>query len=287
MSDRRVIAGVRAVGEALRSSRTARTVQAVLLAPGLSPREAASIEDAAGRAMVRVERAPDRATLDRLAGDLRHQGVVAVAGAYAYEELDRLLEAPSRRAAGRVLLALDQVTDPHNFGAMIRSAVALGVDGLVVTKDRAAPVSGAVVRASAGATEHARIARVTNLARALRALRDDHGLAVLGLDAEGDRSIAALTPPPPAGRVLVVGSEGRGLRRLVREACDQLVAIPLPGPVASLNASVAASLAIYEVTREVGGRLEDDGGPSSAAAADDGDGAGADDEPPDPWDPSP
>jgi len=250
MADRRVLTGPRAVVEALRSPRSARTIHVVYLGPNLGRKDAERLRAEADRAGVRAEPAPDRRTLDRLAGELRHQGVVALAGAYDFLSLDELLDVPPIRAdRGRLLLALDQVTDPHNFGAILRSAVALGVDGVVVTKDRAAPVSGAVVRASAGATEHARIARVTNLARSLRELQDPGGLDVVGLDAEAETPLHRVPPPPAAGRVLVVGSEGRGLRRLVREACDVLAGIPLAGPVASLNASVAASLGVYELTR--------------------------------------
>ncbi len=185
----------------------------------------------------------DRAELEALAGGSRHQGVIAIAGDYPYLGLQDLLAAAG---PGALLVALDQVTDPQNFGAIVRSAVAFGAAGVLTLKDRAAPVTSAVVRASAGATERARIARVTNLARALRELRE-HGFQVVGLDADGEVELRALPPPASEdGRVLVIGSEGRGLRRLVREQCVFLARIELPGPIASLNASVAAGIAIYE-----------------------------------------
>jgi 23S rRNA (guanosine2251-2'-O)-methyltransferase len=167
--------------------------------------------------------------------------VVAVAGEYPYLSLAELLAALPARA---LLVALDQVTDPHNFGAIVRSAVALGADGVLTLKDRAAPVTPVVVRASAGATELARIARVTNLARTLGELRE-RGLQIVGLDAEGTTRLREL-PAAEAGRVLVVGSEGHGLRRLVREQCDVLASIELGGRLGSLNASVAAGIALYE-----------------------------------------
>jgi 23S rRNA (guanosine2251-2'-O)-methyltransferase len=188
----------------------------------------------------------DRAELDALARGTRHQGVLAIAGEYPYLSLAALLEGRGERP---LLLALDQITDPHNFGAIIRSAVALGAHGIITLKDRAAPVTGAVVRASAGASEVARIARVTNLSRALGELRET-GMQIVGLAPEGGVELAGLTYPVE-GRVLVVGSEGSGLRRLVREQCDALARIELHGPLQSLNAAVAAGIAIYESLRRL------------------------------------
>ena len=181
------------------------------------------------------------AELDALAEGLRHQGVVAITGDFPYLDLEGLLAGIE---GAPFLLALDEITDPHNFGAMIRSAVALGAHGVLTLKDRAAPVTGAVVRASAGATEHARIARVTNLARTLTELRDERGLSIVGLAADGDRDIDALDEAPQ-GRVIVVGSEGKGLRPLVRKQCTELARIPMTNAIASLNASVAASIALF------------------------------------------
>jgi 23S rRNA (guanosine2251-2'-O)-methyltransferase len=239
---RRVVAGTRPVVEALRG-RTARQLRAVYVEQG-NRRARQAVQEAAERAGIPLEERP-REALDRLADGVRHQGVLALGGEYAYEELDAILADAGHPP---LLLALDEVSDPQNFGAIVRSAVAFGVDAIVTLRHRASPVTPAVVRASAGATEHARIARVTNLARTLRALRDDHGLEVVGLDANGDVSLHDLGPAP-SGRVLVVGSEGRGLRRLVRESCDVRVRIDLPGPVDSLNASVAAAVVIHEAAR--------------------------------------
>jgi 23S rRNA (guanosine2251-2'-O)-methyltransferase len=192
---------------------------------------------------VRCEPRP-RLELDALADSARHQGVLAIAGEYPYLSLPELLASAGENP---LLVALDQVTDPHNFGAIVRSAVALGASGVVTLKDRASPVTSAVVRASAGATELARIARVTNLARALAELREG-GLQIVGLDAEGTVELHE-APHPTVGRVLVVGSEGSGLRRLTREQCDVLARITLGGPMRSLNASVAAGIAVYQSLR--------------------------------------
>lgn len=187
---------------------------------------------------VRVEVRP-AAELDALAGGERHQGLLALTGDYPYAGWD----AASRLGDDALLVALDEITDPHNFGAIVRSAVAFGVDAILTLKDRASPVTPVVVRASAGATEHASIVRVTNLGRSLAALQEQ-GRQIVGLDAEGEADVSAL-PDAPMGRVIVVGSEGSGLRPGVRKRCDVLAKIPMAGPIASLNASVAAGIAIH------------------------------------------
>lgn len=236
----RLVLGPRAVMEAIRG-RSADRIAVVYVDPD-ERKILADVAKAAHAQRVRVEERP-RADLDAIAGDLRHQGVLAIAGEYAYVDLEKILAEAHDPA---LLVALDQITDPHNFGAIVRSAVAFGADGVVTTKDRAAPVTPVVVRASAGATEHARIARVTNLARAIDSLRDQ-GVEAVGLAGDGDVPLDALGRGVP--RVLVVGSEGRGLRRLVRERCDRIVRIDMAGPLASLNASVAAGIALYEAAR--------------------------------------
>lgn len=218
--------------------RAPREVQALYFASGARHPEIAKL---AKRADVRAqERGPEE--LDALASGRPHGGVLAIVGPYPYAELDEVLgaEAP-------LLVALDQITDPHNLGAIVRSAAAFGADGVLVLKDRAAPVNAVVVRASAGATERIPIVRVTNLARTLKDLaRRD--LSVVGLDARGEHPVDGL-PEAPFGRALVVGAEGRGLRRLVRERCQLLARVPMVGDTESLNASVAASIALFAMTR--------------------------------------
>ncbi|MGB3052388.1 MAG: 23S rRNA (guanosine(2251)-2'-O)-methyltransferase RlmB [Polyangiales bacterium] len=193
----------------------------------------------------------DRAELDRLSDDVRHQGVVALADDYQFCELDEIL---AHAEGAPALVALDQVTDPQNLGAIIRSAVTLGLDGVIFPKHRAAGITSAVVRASAGATEHASIARVTNLQRTLLSLSES-GMEIIGLDAAAEIDIRDLAPSA-AGRILVIGSEGKGLRRMVRQRCDIVVQIPQKGPMDSLNASVAAAIAMYEIS---GKRVAHDG----------------------------
>jgi 23S rRNA (guanosine2251-2'-O)-methyltransferase len=234
---KRILAGTHAVSEALAASPG--LVHVIYVAPDARPQISALAQKAEEK-RVRIEER-SRVELEALAEGLRHNGVVAITGDFPYRDLEGVLAAIE---GPPFLLALDEITDPHNFGAMIRSAVALGAHAVITLKDRAAPVTGAVVRASAGATEHARVVRVTNLARTLASLHEERGLAVTGLDAEGDLSIDAL-PEAPLGRVLVVGSEGKGLRPLVRRHCSELARIPMRGPIASLNASVAASIALF------------------------------------------
>lgn len=242
---KRYLCGVHAVREALASH--ARDLSVVYLAGDLTRGPLAELATLAKSQRVAVEPAATPA-LDALAGGLRHQGAVAVAGGdYPYVDLDALLERARQRATAPLVVCLDEVTDPHNLGAIVRSAVALGADGVVTLKDRAAPVTSVVVRTSAGATEHCAIARVVNLSRALETLARA-GYRTVGLDAEGAAPLDAVDLTGPVA--LVVGSEGSGLRRLVKERCEVLARIPLEGPVASLNASVAAGVAIYEVTRQ-------------------------------------
>ncbi len=237
---KRLVAGPRAVEEALRAGAGQISVVYVQEDNDRLLRDLQARTKSVG---VRCEPLP-MAALDALAKDLRHQGVVAIGGDYIYAELDVVL-----REAGPtpLLVALDQITDPHNFGAIVRSAVALGADGIITLQDRAAPVTGVVVRASAGATERARIVRVVNLTRTLQQLKK-LDIEIIGLDAAGSMALHDF-PFGRKGRVLVVGSEGTGLRRLVSETCDNLARIDLVGPIASLNASVAAGIALYESAR--------------------------------------
>ena len=199
-----------------------------------------SILEAAKQASIPVERV-ERSVLDS-AGD-RHQGVVAEVEPYPYSDLHSILEAVSTRA---LILILDQLQDPQNLGTLIRTADAVGVDGILIPKRGAAGVTPAVVSASSGASEHLRIARI-NLARAMEELKKSD-VWIAGLENNTDaRNIYTAELEPPLA--IVVGAEGHGLRRLVRESCDYLVRIPMQGSVGSLNAAVAGSIALYEARR--------------------------------------
>jgi 23S rRNA (guanosine2251-2'-O)-methyltransferase len=181
--------------------------------------------------------------IERLAGDINHQGVVARAGRYRYATIDDLLHettAPS-------LLFVDGVTDPHNLGSLLRSADGAGFTGLVIPAHRAVGVTPAVRRVSAGAAEVVRVARVPNMSQALDEARRA-GLWILGLDEKSERALwSSDLAQPPVG--LVLGSEDRGISRLVREHCDDLVGIPFFGKIGSLNVAVAGAVAMFEVAR--------------------------------------
>jgi 23S rRNA (guanosine2251-2'-O)-methyltransferase len=185
----------------------------------------------------------DRREMDRLAGD-HHQGVLADADEFAYAHLDDLLELADTRAEPALLLALDSLQDPQNFGTLLRTAQACGVHGVLIPEHRAVGVTPAVSNASAGAVEHLQIAQVTNLARALGQLKS-RGVWVYGLAVDVDQPYWSVDFDGPLA--LVVGAEHGGLGRLVREACDVLVNIPMAaGAIQSLNASVAGSLVLYQ-----------------------------------------
>lgn len=202
---------------------------------------AARVVAAAARAEVEVV-FDDPRRLHELAGGGVDQGVVAEIAPYRYAELEDLLS----RKPGCLLLA-DQVTDPRNLGALVRSADAAGAGGVVVPRDRAAGVTAVAVKAAAGATATTPIARVTNVARAIDHLKKA-GYWIVGLDAAAGESVFRFRFPEHA--VIVVGSEGRGLRSLTRAACDHLVSIPMVGKVASLNVGVAGAVALFERLRQ-------------------------------------
>ncbi|MGI8804047.1 MAG: 23S rRNA (guanosine(2251)-2'-O)-methyltransferase RlmB [Solirubrobacteraceae bacterium] len=184
-------------------------------------------------------------TLDRACGSPEHQGVCVEAGPYPYVGAEELLARPDP-----LIVALDELQDPHNLGAIARTAECAGVDGLVICERRAAEVTPAVCKASAGAVEHLRIARVGNLVAFLERAQAGgcwcHGAA-------GSSAVAYDRPDYTGAAVLVLGGEGRGLRRLVAERCDDLVAIPLCGRIESLNVSAAAAVLLYEALQQRAG----------------------------------
>jgi 23S rRNA (guanosine2251-2'-O)-methyltransferase len=194
----------------------------------------------------KVREAP-RQKLDRLAGTDRHQGVVAVVVDYRYRDLDELLLAAKGRGEPPLLVVLDGIEDPQNLGAIIRSAHAFGAHGVVLPRDRAAGITPAAAKASAGAVEHCPVARVTNLAQALEILKKE-GVWTVATAADGDPDLASIDLSGPIA--LVIGSEGEGVRPLVRRTCDHVARIPMAGGVGSLNASASAAVALYEALRQ-------------------------------------
>ncbi|HET9779966.1 MAG TPA: 23S rRNA (guanosine(2251)-2'-O)-methyltransferase RlmB [Propionibacteriaceae bacterium] len=195
-----------------------------------------------------------RAELDRLTGGALHQGIALQLPTFEYAHPDDLLEAALGSDHEPLIVALDSITDPRNLGAIVRSATAFGADGVLIPERRSAGMTAAAWKTSAGAAVRIRIARATNLNRSLRAYANA-GLTLIGLDARAARSISEV-PAISGPVVLVVGSEGEGLSRLVREACDALASIPISTSVESLNAGVAAGIALYEISRHRGGGLD-------------------------------
>lgn len=193
-----------------------------------------------------VRHAP-RPRLDKLAGSDRHQGAVAVVADFRYSELEDLLDAAKGASQPPLLVVLDGVEDPHNLGAIIRSAQALGAHGVVIPRDRAVGVTPTVVKASAGAVERCRVARVTNIARSLEELKEA-GVWTVALAADGERSIEQVSFDGPMA--IVLGSEGEGVRPLVKRSCDFVARIPMKGGFESLNVSASAAVVLYEAARQ-------------------------------------
>lgn len=188
-----------------------------------------------------------RDELDRMAGNNAHQGVVAVTSAKQYNDLEDVVAA--KRGEYSLIVVLDGIEDPHNLGAVLRTADAAGADGAVIPERRAASVTALVAKASAGASEHLPIAKVTNIARTLEELKDQN-IWTVGLDERGPKAYDAMDYNMDCA--IVLGAEGRGLHDLVARKCDFLVSIPMLGKVPSLNVSVAAGVMLYEIVRQRG-----------------------------------
>jgi 23S rRNA (guanosine2251-2'-O)-methyltransferase len=234
-----LIYGLRPVVEALRSKR--REVYEVLDSVG---DEEISSEASSRNARLRRVR---RERIEELVPGAVHQGVVARVGPYPYSGLEEILATPDPLA-----VVLDGVTDPRNLGAVLRAADGAGASGVVMPKDRAAGVTPAAVKASAGASEHVRVARETNLRRALERMKET-GVWTYAAEDRMSAQATAYTDLDLSGPVaLVLGSEGRGIRRLVREGCDGTVSIPMRGAVSSLNISVALAILLFEARRQRG-----------------------------------
>ncbi|GAB6172301.1 23S rRNA (guanosine(2251)-2'-O)-methyltransferase RlmB [Paradesulfitobacterium aromaticivorans] len=188
----------------------------------------------------------DRQVLDRVTEGAKHQGIMAYIAAREYAKVEDIIELARTRQEEPFILALDGLEDPHNLGALLRTVDAVGAHGVIIPKRRNVALTAIVAKTSAGALEHVLVARVSNLVQSLRELKEE-GCWVSGAEAGGtDIYSADLT----GSRVLVIGSEGQGMSRLVRETCDEIVSIPMLGKVSSLNASVAGSVMLYEALRQ-------------------------------------
>lgn len=238
-----VIVGRNAVMEALKSGRA---VNRLLVAEGDgqgSIREIVRLARESGAVVETVA----RSKIEAVARGFRHQGVLAYTSPVDYMPLDELLEAARAKSDAPFLLLLDELEDPHNLGAILRTADAVGVDGVLIPRRRSCPLSATVAKTSAGAVEYVPVARIGNIAQTIKALKDE-GFWIIGADMDGttDYFDADLT----GATVLVVGSEGRGISRIVRDNCDILVKIPMLGKINSLNVSVAGAVLMYESLRQ-------------------------------------
>lgn len=237
----RLLYGLHSVEEAIRSG--SRRLEWVLVDRNRKDSRLQSILDACREAGIAVQ-TESKEQLTRTAGTEAHQGVLAVVAERGYLSLQDLLRP---RGEHLFLLALDGVEDPHNLGALLRTANGAGVDGVLLPERRAASVNATVVKTSAGAAEHVRIAQVTNMVRSLEELKRANVWSV-GLDERGAQTYDSFDYR--CNCVLVLGGEGRGLHDLVRRTCDYLVSIPMAGQVSSLNVSVAGAVVMYEAARQ-------------------------------------
>ncbi|MCR4909303.1 MAG: 23S rRNA (guanosine(2251)-2'-O)-methyltransferase RlmB [Lachnospiraceae bacterium] len=241
-----IIEGRNAVIEALRSGRT---VERIFVLDGSHEGALETVKREAKKRGIRIDFA-DRSRLDNLSPSGAHQGVVAYVASFNYAEVEELLSKAEERGEPPFLIFLDGIEDPHNLGAIIRTANASGAHGVVIPKNRAAGLTAAVAKASAGALNYTGVARVTNLGRTMEELKEK-GFWFVCADMQGE-SMYSLDLTGPIG--LVIGAEGDGVSRLVREKCDFTASIPMKGEIDSLNASVAAGVLAYEIVRQREGR---------------------------------
>jgi 23S rRNA (guanosine2251-2'-O)-methyltransferase len=235
--DKDVLAGIHPVREALRAGRA---FDRVLIAKGAGGPRIQEIVDACKRGGVLV-RFEDRSALDRASGNPTHQGVVAFAAPTKYASLDEMA------STANLLVVLDGVEDPHNLGAIIRTANAAGADAVVIPERRAVGLTDTVAKSAAGALEYVPVVRTPNISRSLETLKKE-GFWVYGLDERGEESYDNVDYAKKAA--IVLGGEGKGLHQLVREHCDVLVRIPMAGTIPSLNVSVAAGIVLFEYKRK-------------------------------------
>ena len=238
-----VLVGRNAVTEALKSGRG---INKLWIASGDREGSVAEIAALAKERGIVVQYV-ERAKIEALAGGHRHQGVLAYVAPVPYAELEDILKAAEAKGEAPFLVLLDELEDPHNLGALLRTADATGVHGILIPKRRSVSLNATVAKTSAGAVEYVPVARIGNIAQTLKKLKEK-GFWVAGADMAGEKaySEADLTGP----LVLVVGSEGKGMSRLTKEACDFIVRMPMVGRINSLNASVAGSILMYESMRQ-------------------------------------
>lgn len=235
--------GKNPVLEALRSGRS---MNKILIAEGSLKGPMNQVMTLAKEAKLQVQLVPKK-KLDQLAEGESHQGVIAFVAAYEYAEVDDILAKANEKGEQPFVLILDEIEDPHNLGSILRTADAVGAHGVIIPKRRAVGLTSTVAKSSAGALEYVPVARVTNIVRTIEELKEK-GVWMVGTDASGSQDFRQGKYDMPIG--LVIGSEGKGMSRLVKEACDFVVKLPMKGNVTSLNASVAAALLMFEIYRQ-------------------------------------
>lgn len=238
-----LIAGKHPVLEALRSGRE---INKIWIADGAQKSLTQPITAEAKKLGIVVQFV-DKRKLDNMAQGVAHQGVIAQAAAFAYAELEDLLEIAAKREETPFLLLLDEIEDPHNLGSILRTAECTGVHGVVIPKRRSAGLTATVMKTSAGAAEHVAVARVTNLAQTIDRLKEA-GIWIAGTDVSASQDVYNMKFDMPLA--VVIGNESKGMGRLIKEKCDFLVKLPMLGRLNSLNASVAAGVLMYEVVRQ-------------------------------------
>ncbi|GEN56950.1 23S rRNA (guanosine(2251)-2'-O)-methyltransferase RlmB [Halolactibacillus alkaliphilus] len=237
------IIGKNPVTEALRSGRS---INKLFIHDQLNPKTQQQLAGLAKEAGVIVKKVPKQ-KLDQLVDGAQHQGIVASVAAYKYFELDDLFNRAKEREEDPFFIILDEIEDPHNLGSILRTADASGCHGVIIPKRRAVGLTATVAKTSAGAIEYVPVVRVTNIAKTIDELKERH-VWVVGTEAEADKDYRELEGDLPLA--LVIGNEGKGMSRLVREKCDWTVKLGMKGNVSSLNASVAGSLLMYEIFRK-------------------------------------
>lgn len=241
--DSEFIMGKNAIIESLRSGRP---INKIWIGEGTQKGQINQVIDLAKENGILVQHVPKK-KLEQLVKTSNHQGVIASVAAYEYATMDDLFKRAAEKNEEPFFIILDEIEDPHNLGSILRTADAAGAHGVIIPKRRSVGLTATVAKASTGAIEYVPVVRVTNLARTIDELKEK-GLWFVGTDAKGKQDYREVSFDMGIG--LVIGSEGKGISRLVKEKCDFLIQIPMEGKVTSLNASVAASLLMYEVYRK-------------------------------------
>ncbi|MBD3287973.1 23S rRNA (guanosine(2251)-2'-O)-methyltransferase RlmB [candidate division KSB1 bacterium] len=238
-----IIYGKNAVIEALN---VGQSLEKIFIARGLKPGNVRAVRQAARRRNVSI-REVNRRKIDDMTGNNHHQGIMAIVPRISYHSIEDIFEVANKKNEPPLISLLDEIQDPHNLGAIVRSAEAFGLHGIIIPKNRSVGLTDTVAKTSAGAIHHLPVARVTNLSQIIEELKS-RGLWIVGADQHSEQRIQDVDLTMPLG--IVIGSEGKGIRRLIREKCDFLVQIPMCGKINSLNASVAAALIFWEVHRK-------------------------------------